>query len=47
MNNKFLGYLSIPLTLAGHNMQAQQAEQITNGSEKQTVKNEHRVHPFR
>ncbi|MDN5305814.1 MAG: hypothetical protein PWQ53_473, partial [Bacteroidota bacterium] len=26
MNNKFLGYLSIPLTLAGHNMQAQQAD---------------------
>jgi arylsulfatase A-like enzyme len=33
MNNKFLGYLSIPLTLAGHNMQAQQADK-SNGSEK-------------
>ena len=33
MNNKFLSYLSIPLTLAGHNMQAQQADK-SNGSEK-------------
>jgi len=33
MNNRFLGYLSIPLTLAGHNMQAQQADK-SNGSEK-------------
>ncbi|HOM63359.1 MAG TPA: sulfatase [Dysgonamonadaceae bacterium] len=33
MNNKFLSYLSIPLTLSGYNLQAQQTDK-SNGSEK-------------
>jgi hypothetical protein len=46
MNNKFLGYLSIPLTLAGHNMQAQQADKL-NGSEKTNGKKMNNVSSFR